>query len=78
MDCKLTQFNNGTMLISLTLVFEAGDEFYVELTNTYQVEDCIDFLSENVLPQLDLPAHAVSFTDVSWRQRTFWMASMAC
>lgn len=55
LDCEFTQLNQDTKLISLALVSEGGDEFYVELTDTYQVEDCSDFVIENVLPQLDLP-----------------------
>ncbi|MBD8616883.1 3'-5' exoribonuclease [Pseudomonas putida] len=57
LDCEFTQVDQNTKLISLALVSEAGDEFYVELTDTYQVEDCSDFVIENVLPQLDLPEH---------------------
>lgn len=50
-DCEFTQLNQDTKLISLALVSEAGDEFYVELTDTYQVEDCSDFVIQHVLPQ---------------------------
>ena len=57
LDCEFTQLNQSTKLISLALVSEDGDEFYVELTDTYQVEDCSEFVIENVLPQLDLPEH---------------------
>lgn len=71
LDCEFTQLNQSTKLISLALVSEAGDEFYVELTDTYQVEDCSDFVIENVLPQLDLPAHGVSFIDAQVALKTF-------
>lgn len=57
LDCEFTQLNQHTKLISLALVSEGGDEFYVELTDTYQVEDCSDFVIQNVLPQLNLAAH---------------------
>jgi hypothetical protein len=60
LDCEFTQLNQDTKLISMALVSEAGDEFYVELTDTYQVEDCSDFVIHNVLPQLDLSLHGVS------------------
>jgi hypothetical protein len=56
LDCEFTQLNRDTKLISLALVSEAGHEFYVELTDTYQVADCSDFVIQNVLPQLDIPA----------------------
>jgi len=52
LDCEFTQLNRDTKLISLALVSEAGHEFYVELTDTYRVEDCSDFVIQNVLPQL--------------------------
>lgn len=57
LDCEFTQLNQSTKLISLALVSEGGDEFYVELTDTYQVGDCSDFVIQNVLPQLNLAAH---------------------
>jgi hypothetical protein len=53
LDCEFTQLNRDSKLISLALVSESGKEFYVELTDTYSVEDCSDFVIQNVLPQLD-------------------------
>ena len=57
LDCEFTQLNRDTKLISLALVSEAGDEFYVELTDTYATHDCSDFVIQNVLPQLDVSLH---------------------
>lgn len=57
LDCEFTQLNRDTKLISLALVSEAGHEYYVELTDTYLVGDCSDFVTQNVLPQLNLPKH---------------------
>ena len=42
LDCEFTQLNQGTKLISLALVSEAGDEFYVELTDTYQLRTAVN------------------------------------
>jgi hypothetical protein len=53
LDCEFTQLNRNSKLISLALVSESGREFYVELIDTYLVEDCSDFVIQNVLPQLD-------------------------
>lgn len=53
LDCEFTQLTQDSKLISLALVAESGEEFYVELTDTYSVEDCSDFVIQNVLPQLD-------------------------
>jgi hypothetical protein len=63
LDCEFTQLNQDTKLISLALVSEGGDEFYVELTDTYQVEDCSEFVIENVLPQLALPEHGKTMAE---------------
>lgn len=71
LDCEFTQFNQSTKLISLALVSEAGDEFYVVLTDTYQVEDCSDFVIENVLPELDLPSHGVNLVDAQLALKIF-------
>ncbi|MES2868473.1 MAG: hypothetical protein V4749_02775 [Pseudomonadota bacterium] len=53
LDCEFTKLNRDSKLISLALVSESGREFYVELIDTYLVEDCSDFVIQNVLPQLD-------------------------
>lgn len=53
LDCEFTQLNRYSKLISLALVSESGEEFYVELTDCYSVDDCSDFVIQNVLPQLD-------------------------
>jgi len=63
LDCEFTQLNRDTKLISLALVSEAGHEFYVELTDTYLVEDCSDFVILNVLPQLNLAAHGQTLVE---------------
>ncbi len=60
LDCEFTQLNRDTKLISLALVSEAGHEYYVELTDTYVVGDCSDFVIQNVLPQLNLPDHGAT------------------
>lgn len=56
LDCEFSQLNRDTKLISLALVSEASHEYYVELTDTYLMADCSDFVIQNVLPQLDMPA----------------------
>ncbi|MFJ2464842.1 hypothetical protein [Pseudomonas sp. NPDC087615] len=52
LDCEFSQLSAAAKLISLALVAENGREFYVELQDTWQVEDCSDFVKEIVLPQL--------------------------
>lgn len=53
LDCEFTRLNKDTKLISLALVAESGQEFYVELLDTYGVADCSEFVIEHVLPQLN-------------------------
>lgn len=63
LDCEFTQLNRDTKLISLALVSEAGHEYYVELTDTYLVADCSDFVIQNVLPQLNLPTRGQTLVE---------------
>jgi len=63
LDCEFSQLNRDTKLISLALVSEAGHEYYVELTDTYLVGDCSDFVIQNVLPQLNLAAHGQTLVE---------------
>lgn len=52
LDCEFTELTAQAKLISLALVAEDGREFYVELLDSWRVEDCSDFVTEIVLPQL--------------------------
>ncbi|MGV8864229.1 MAG: hypothetical protein ACOH2T_24070 [Pseudomonas sp.] len=70
LDCEFTQLNKDTKLISLALVALTGEEFYVELSDTYTIHDCSDFVIQNVLPQLDVCALGKPFTEAQallWR-----------
>ncbi|MHC8304871.1 hypothetical protein [Pseudomonas sp. PB3P13] len=67
LDCEFTRLNRDTKLISLALVSEAGAEFYVELTDTYQVADCSHFVIQNLLPQLDHPLYRMSLVEARLR-----------
>ena len=53
LDCEFSQLNKDARLVSLALVAESGQEFYVELLDTYDVTDCSEFVIEHVLPQLN-------------------------
>lgn len=39
LDCEFTQLNKDTKLISLALVTQTGEEFYVELSDTYTIHE---------------------------------------
>lgn len=71
LDCEFTQLNQYSKLISLALVSESGQEFYVELTDTYSVEDCSDFVIQYVLPQLELPRFGQSLVETQDSLRRF-------
>jgi hypothetical protein len=71
LDCEFTQLNQKSELISLALVSESGEEFYVELTDTYSVEDCSDFVIQNVLPQLDPLRYGQSLVEARASLRRF-------
>lgn len=63
LDCEFTQLTRDAKLVSLALVSDASHEFYVELTDTYRVEDCSDFVIQNVLPQLDFASHGQTLAE---------------
>lgn len=52
LDSEFSQLSAQAKLISLALVGEDRREFYVELQDTWQVDDCSDFVKKIVLPQL--------------------------
>ncbi|MGE4531357.1 MAG: hypothetical protein AB7C98_08540 [Acidithiobacillus sp.] len=53
-DTEFTDLGIGSKLISIGLVTEDGDrQFYAELTGTYELAECCDFVRETVLPQLE-------------------------
>ncbi|WP_338920302.1 hypothetical protein V0M98_24815 [Pseudomonas silesiensis] len=71
LDCEFTQLNQYSKLISLALVSQSGEEFYVELTNTYSLDDCSDFVIQNVLPHLDPLRYGQSFVEAQVSLRGF-------
>lgn len=53
-DTEFTELGLDPRLISIGLVSEDGTrEFYAELSDTYQLTDCSDFVREAVLPHLE-------------------------
>ncbi len=53
LDCEFTDFTQPK-LISLGLVTEDNNHsFYAELTDTYSIDDCSEFVISTVLPLLD-------------------------
>jgi len=52
LDTEFTDLKPGYKLISIALVDEDENFFYAELTDTYQLSDCSDFVKAHVLPFL--------------------------
>jgi hypothetical protein len=52
LDTEFTDLVPGARLISIALVSETGEYFYAELTDTYKIEHCSDFVKAYVLPLL--------------------------
>lgn len=51
-DCEFTDLVDGAKLISVGLVSLDCQSLYIELTDGWQIEECSDFVVENVLPHL--------------------------
>lgn len=51
-DTEFTDLIPGNKLISIALVDENENFFYAELTDTYKLSDCSEFVKTNVLPFL--------------------------
>lgn len=52
-DTEFTDFAEDAKLISIGLISEDGQTYYAELTDTYEQEDCSEFVLEHILPKLD-------------------------
>jgi hypothetical protein len=52
LDTEFTDLIPGNKLISIALVDENGEFFYAELTDTYELKDCSEFVKAFVLPFL--------------------------
>jgi hypothetical protein len=61
LDTEYTGYGpSAPKLISLALVAEDGQrEFYVELTDTWQISDCTDFVRSKVVPLLGGSEHTL-------------------
>lgn len=52
-DTEFTDLSSDAKLISIGMIANSGEKFYVELTDTWTYEDCSEFVKEVVLPLLD-------------------------
>jgi hypothetical protein len=74
-DTEFTDLTADAKLISIGLVTELGSTFYAELSDTYALKDCSDFVLANVVPHLEGGSLLMPLNDL--RQRLFaWLASL--
>jgi hypothetical protein len=60
LDTEFTDLKPNAKLISIALVDENENYFYAELTDTYELADCSDFVKLWVLPLLKGDPHRMS------------------
>jgi hypothetical protein len=65
LDTEFTTLAPGNKLISIALVDEDENYFYAELTDTYELSDCSDFVKSDVLPYLK-NSHKMTHTECSF------------
>jgi hypothetical protein len=71
LDTEFTDLIPGNKLISIALVDEHEDFFYAELTDTYELADCSDFVKSFILPFLrggeyKMPYNECALKIVDW------------
>ncbi|NOT18479.1 MAG: hypothetical protein HOP20_10520 [Sulfuriferula sp.] len=70
-DTEFTGLEVEPSLISIGLISQDGREFYAELSDTYQMSDCNEFVQEAVLPYLTggdvlIPMRELTIRLASW------------
>lgn len=63
LDTEFTDLIPGNKLISIALVDENEESFYAELTDTYELSDCSDFVKSEVLPHLRGGEYRMTFNE---------------
>jgi hypothetical protein len=69
LDTEFTDLIPDNKLISIALVDENEEYFYAELTDTYELSDCSDFVKEHVLPYLHGGEYKMSFNECALKLR---------
>lgn len=65
LDTEFTDLVPSNKLISIALVDENEEFFYAELTDTYEISDCSEFVKSDVLPFLFGSKHRMSSYECS-------------
>lgn len=67
LDTEFSDLVPHARLISIALVNELGDGFYAELTDTYKLSDCSQFVKSHVLPYLRSGAYKMTRNECALR-----------
>jgi len=67
LDTEFTDLVPHNKLISIALVDEDENYFYAELSDTYELKDCSEFVLSNVLPYLRGGKYAMTSYDCALR-----------
>lgn len=67
LDTEFTDLIPDNKLISIALVDENEEYFYAELTDTYELSDCSDFVKEHVIPFLRGGSYRMTAAECSVR-----------
>lgn len=59
-DTEFTELHPEAKLISVGLVAEDGRDFYAELSDTWRLDDCSEFVRTEVLPYLEGGQHLMT------------------
>src|SRR5271165_2913871 len=77
LDTEFTDLRSDAKLISIALVDENENYFYAELTDTYTLEDCSDFVKLWVLPLLRGEPYRMTWAECQIRMGV-WIEERGC
>jgi hypothetical protein len=75
LDTEFTDLHPAARLISIALVVDENNFFYAELTDTYDLCDCSDFVKAYVLPFLRGNSYRMNYYECSLRMSN-WIESL--
>lgn len=74
-DTEFTQLSHEAKLISVGLISEDGREFYAELSDTWRLDDCSEFVRGEVLPHLEGGVALMTLAELCLRMGN-WLESL--
>jgi hypothetical protein len=76
LDTEFTNLHPEAKLISIALVAADGEFFYAELTDTYEIKDCSEFVKSFVLPYLKGDPYKMSYFECALKMGN-WIENRA-